>query len=110
MSKDKTYVIPKGTECIAYRRSHDMYGRPSIEKKTHILQRDNKFDDVLVTPQRYIREPHKFPGNSYTVQLVTKGYSIFVSTSRSKNQKFFLAVPDEYVEIKRTDNDQPHEW
>lgn len=96
----RKYIIPKGTEGIAYRRTHDPFGRPTIEKKEHVLRRDNKFTEVLLTPARYIEEPHKFPGNTYTVQLALQGYMIFSGEARGGDYRFFLAVPEDKVTIK----------
>lgn len=100
---DKKFIVPQGTKCIAYRRSHDEIGRPSIEKKEHETRQDNEFDEVLLSPQKYNEEPHKFPGNTYSVQLALRGYMIFSGESRRSNNRFFIAVPEDKVRI--VDND-----
>lgn len=106
MSK-KVYVIPKNTECIAYRRQYISY-EPTIESKTHHTKQDNCFSEPLLTPQQYMQNPSKYPGNTYTVQLALQGYMIFTGKatkpSNSSSQRFFLAVPEDEVHIE-TDND-----
>lgn len=96
---DKVYVIPRGTQCIAYRRSSDEFGRPTIEKKYHTVQKDNRFYQPLLTPQQYIKNPYGFPGNTFTVQLVLQGYIVFTDRTKS-DQRFFIAAPESVVEIR----------
>lgn len=102
--KQKQYMIKKGTLCIAYRRITDEYGSPSVESKQYTLNHDTTFDQPVLTPHQYIENPHKYPGNSYSVQLATKGYIIFSTVGRASKNKIYIAVSEDDVEMVEKEN------